>query len=159
MTQGEHEYSATLVWEGNTGEGTARYDAYSRRYRVSIEGKGELEGSADPSFRGDPALHNPEDLLLASLSACHMLTYLALCAQRGIKVLSYVDSATGRMQVDRDGGGRFEEVVLRPEITIQGSEQLARATELHERANKLCFIAASCNFPIRHEPRMSSVQA
>ncbi len=156
MTHGEHEYRATLVWEGNTGEGTARYDAYSRDYRLRFEGKPDLEGSADPNFRGSPELHNPEDLLLASLSACHMLTYLALCAQRGIKVLSYEDEATGRMLVDRDGGGRFEEVVLRPSITIQGEEHLARATELHERANKLCFIAASCNFPIRHEPRMRS---
>jgi organic hydroperoxide reductase OsmC/OhrA len=154
---GEHNYSANLRWEGEETEGTASYEGYTRGYRVSIEEKPDLLGTADPSFRGDASRHNPEDLLLASISACHMLSYLALCARRGILVLSYRDGATGRMLVDREGGGRFEEVILRPVVTIRGAEKLELARELHERAHKLCFIASSCNFPIRHEATLLPV--
>jgi organic hydroperoxide reductase OsmC/OhrA len=153
MAQEKHSYLTTLVWEGRD---TANYDAYSRRYRLSIAGKPHLEGSADPSFRGETDRHNPEDLLVGSIAACHMLTYLALCAKRGINVLGYEDAATGRMASDPDGGAHFEEVVLHPIVTIEGEEKLAKALELHERANKLCFIARSCNFPIRHEPELRS---
>jgi organic hydroperoxide reductase OsmC/OhrA len=155
MSSGNHhEYAARLEWEGNLGEGTSSYAAYSRSYRISVEGKADLLGSADPAFRGETDKHNPEDLLVASLSACHMLTYLALCAKRGIRVVGYVDEAQGLMVTDAEGGGRFESVTLRPRVAIsEGSE--AEAMELHEKARSLCFVANSCNFPILHEARVS----
>lgn len=108
-----HTYAARLAWEGNSGEGTASYEGYGRSYRVLIEGKPELIGTADPAFRGDASRHNPEDLFLAAISACHMLTYLALCARSGVRVIAYTDEAEGRMVLTGDGGGRFEEVSLR----------------------------------------------
>lgn len=148
-----HEYEAALDWEGNTGAGTADYRGYERRYRVSIAGKPDLIGSADATFRGDAALHNPEDLLVAALSSCHMLSYLALCARNGVSVISYADRATGRMVLSPPGG-RFEQVVLRPRVTIAGGERAALAMELHEQAHASCFIASSVNFPVTCEPQV-----
>lgn len=156
MTTSTHEYEAKLVWEGNTGEGTASYTSYGRRYRVLIDGKPDLVGTADPAFRGEADLHNPEDLFLASLSACHMLTYLALCAKRKIRVLDYADDARGTMVTNLAGGGKFEEVTLRPRVTVQGTEHIELATQLHDTAHDLCFIAASCSIPIRHEPTVTA---
>jgi organic hydroperoxide reductase OsmC/OhrA len=112
MNKGEHHYGAQLIWDGNRGEGTARYDAYGREYRILIEGKPELHGTADAAFRGDAGRHNPEDHFLAAISGCHMLSYLALCAKYGIRVEAYTDAATATMQEDGKGGGRFVEVVL-----------------------------------------------
>ena len=147
---GEHTYRTLLVWEGNQGAGTATYQGYSRRWRVQVDGKTDFVGSADPSFRGEPDLHNPEDLLVASLSSCHMLTYLALCARNGISVLSYFDDASGVMKTTPDGGGRFESVTLRPAVEIAESGKQPLAMELHEKAHALCFIAASVNFPVHN---------
>ena len=147
----EHGYAVDLVWEGNTGRGTAEYTAYSRRFRARVAGKPALVGSADATFRGDPALPNPEDLLVVSLSSCHMLSYLALAARARLRVLAYRDAATGRMRT-AGGGGRFEEVVLRPHVTIARDGNVELARSLHEPAHEACFIASSCNFPIRVEP-------
>jgi organic hydroperoxide reductase OsmC/OhrA len=146
----EHRYEARITWQGNRGDGTATYQGYGREYEVAIAGKPSLQGSADPAFRGDAAVWNPEDMFLASLSACHMLSYLALCAKYGIRVLTYEDRATGTMRTTRDGGGRFEEVVLHPRVTIADVAKLERARELHETAHDKCFIASSCSVPIRH---------
>ena len=154
MAAGEHGYTARVVWEGNTGEGTARYTGYGREYRVEIEGKPDLAGSADPAFRGDAARHNPEDLFLAAICACHMLSYLALCARGGVRVLRYADQARGTLRLEPGGGGRFTEVVLHPEVVIEGDEHAELALRLHERAHELCFIARSCSVPIRHAPRV-----
>jgi organic hydroperoxide reductase OsmC/OhrA len=149
MSQTEiHEYEARLEWEGNLGSGTAEYAAYSRRFRVSIAGKPDLIGSADPHFRGDEDKHNPEELLVAALSSCHMLSYLALCARRRISVLEYDDAARGLMRTTADGGGRFESVTLSPRVRIADSSRAAEAMALHEEAHRLCFIASSCNFPV-----------
>jgi organic hydroperoxide reductase OsmC/OhrA len=147
----EHRYSARLVWDGNRGTGTSAYNAYGREYRVTFEGKPVVHGSADPTFRGDPALVNPEDMLVAAVVSCHLLSYLALCAREKIAVLSYEDSAEGLMRTDAKGGGRFESIRLHPRVTIENAEHRDRALALHERAHELCFIANSCNFPIRHE--------
>lgn len=147
-----HAYSARLTWEGNSGSGTSTYDGYGRQYSVAISGKTTLSGSSDPAFRGDPALHNPEDLFLAAISACHMLTYLALCARKRINVLAYEDDATGMMSVDASGGGRFERVVLHPRVTIAAGGNLDLAIRLHHKARELCFIANSCSVPIDHDP-------
>lgn len=154
MNKGEHHYNAHLIWDGNRGDGTATYGGYGREYRVVIDGKPELQGSADPAFRGAPDRLNPEDLFLASIASCHMLSYLALCARERISVLAYEDAATGTMKEDGRGGGRFEEVVLHPRVTVASAEHIERATHLHERAHELCFIANSCSVPIRNVPEV-----
>ncbi len=145
-----HHYKLTLKWTGNKGTGTSGYRAYDRNHEILIEGKTTLLGSADPSFHGDKTMHNPEDLLLASLSACHMMSYLHVCVKAGIVVTDYIDNATGIMVVNADGSGRFIEVTLNPIVTITDESQLAKANELHQEANKLCFIANSVNFPVKH---------
>lgn len=147
-----HHYNVTMEWTGNLGQGTKDYRAYSRNHVIRSEGKPAFPGSSDPSFRGDSSRYNPEELLVSSLSSCHMLWYLHLCAVNGIVVTKYIDQASGTMEETPDGGGRFREVVLRPEIVITDSSKLDKAGELHHDANKLCFIANSCNFPIKHEP-------
>lgn len=145
-----HEYAVALTWEGNTGQGTASYAAYSRQFRAVAEGKAAVIGSADPAYRGDGTLLNPEELLVMSLSSCHMLSYLALCALRGIRVVAYTDRATGRMSADREGG-RFDEVTLHPEVVLADDAHLSAARELHEAAHASCYIASSVNFPVRHD--------
>lgn len=146
-----HEYLARVIWDGNQGQGTSTYTSYGRQYRIQVDGKPELAGSADPAFRGEADRHNPEDLFLAAISACHMLTYLALCARRGIRVVAYEDDARGTMSFDARGGGRFEEVTLHPRVMIADAKDRAAAAELHENAHRLCFIANSCSVPIRHD--------
>jgi len=149
-----HHYSTMLHWTGNHGEGTADYRSYDRSFSVAINGKPELQGSADPAFRGDKTKWNPEELFLASLSACHMLWYLHLCADEGLRVLSYRDQAAGVMEELENGSGRFTEVVLYPEVTISDADHLDKAKKLHQQAHEMCFIANSCNFPVRHEPNI-----
>ena len=129
------------------------YESYSREYRVEIEGKPALVGSSATPFRGDPALHNPEDMLVAALSACHCLSYLVLCARAGIVVETYEDAATGTMAFDRDAKVmRFTEVVLRPRVRVGAGSDHERARALHKTAHHECFIANSVNFPVRNEP-------
>ena len=148
-----HEFHAALLWTGATQGPTADYRSYSRDYRIAIEGKPPLEGSADPVFHGDAGRYNPEDLLVASLSACHLLTYLALCARAGIAVIAYEDAASGTMVLE-GGGGHFTEVVLRPRVTLATGADTAEARRLHEVAHGHCFVAASVNFPVRNEPEI-----
>ena len=151
MTTALHSYATDLVWTGNRGEGTSGYRAYDRAHEISVAGKPVIPGSSDPHFRGDATRYNPEELLVASLSACHMLWFLHLCADAGIRVERYTDSATGAMQEAADGGGHFTEVVLRPAVRVAGDVEHARIDALHERAHELCFIAQSVNFPVRCE--------
>lgn len=148
----EHRYRVQMKWTGNLGTGTSGYGAYSRNHIHVAEGKPELPGSSDPSFLGDSTRYNPEELLVASLSSCHMLWYLHLCATNRIIVEKYEDFPEGIM-VEEDGGGRFTEVILKPQVTIQSGCDPYLAAQLHHEANRLCFIANSCNFPVRHEPR------
>lgn len=147
-----HRYEVTVTWTGDRGEGTSGYRAYSRAHEVGAAGKAPIEGSSDPAFRGDPQRWNPEELLVASLSQCHMLWYLHLCAAAGVVVTGYVDRPLGTMAETVDGGGHFVEVVLRPEVTVAAAEMADRAVALHEQAHRLCFVANSVNFPVRHEP-------
>ena len=146
----DHTYAIDLVWTGNRGGGTADYTSYDRTHELHVSGKPVLHGSADPVFRGNTDRHNPEELLVAALSACHLLTYLHMCAEAGIVVTAYEDHATGVMK--QEGiGGRFTDALLRPRVTIAaGDETLAHA--LHERAHGACYIASSVNFPVRCEP-------
>ena len=148
----DHAYTVTVIWRGNTGAGTSGYRAYGRAHDVSAAGKPVIPGSSDPAFRGDPARYNPEEMLVASISSCHMLWYLHLCSANGIVVQAYEDIAEGLMVEPPDGGGAFSEVVLQPEVTLAPGTDLARALALHADAHARCFIANSVNFPIRHEP-------
>ncbi len=148
----QHHYALSVKWTGNTGMGTANYRAYERSHLIEVENKVSIQGSSDPAFRGDTTLHNPEELFLASISTCHMLWYLHLCADAGIIVTDYKDNATGTMTETTNGSGRFTEVVLHPTVTITNKMMLTKATALHLKANELCYIANSCNFPILHQP-------
>jgi organic hydroperoxide reductase OsmC/OhrA len=147
-----HHYQINLQWTGNEGTGTSDYRSYKRDHLLSGLGKMlEIPGSSDPSFRGDPGRYNPEELLVASLSACHMLWFLHLCAVNKIVVIDYQDEATGIMEETEDGGGRFREVTLHPVVTVAEQEMAARTEALHHEAHRLCFIANSCNFPVKHQ--------
>lgn len=150
----EHHFICRTVWSGAAKGPTASYDAYSREYRVDFDGKPSIKGSAAPVFRGDPALHDPEDLLVAALSACHLLSYLAVCAKGGVRVIGYEDEAEGKM-ARVDGVIRFTEVTLHPKVTIAPGSDADKAKALHERAHAVCFIANSVNFPVRHAPTIA----
>ncbi|MEZ4738563.1 MAG: OsmC family protein [Flavobacteriales bacterium] len=146
-----HNYLLELDWRGNLGQGTASYEGYSREHIIRINGKPDLIATADPLFLGDPKLHNPEDQLLAALSGCHLLTYLALCARARINVISYRDKAQGTLLLTKDGGGHFTEVVLHPEVKVADASMLEKARHFHGEVHKYCFIARSVNFPVRCE--------
>lgn len=148
----EHQYQLFTQWIGNTGSGTANYRSYERSYTISINGKAVIDGSSDPAFRGDPSKYNPEELLLASLSSCHMLWYLHLCADANVTVLEYVDEATATMVETENGSGAFKEAHLNPKITVAEEQMIEKAISLHKNANKLCFIANSVNFEVYHHP-------
>jgi organic hydroperoxide reductase OsmC/OhrA len=154
MKSHEHTYELSLRWEGNLGEGTATYRGYGRSYRVTLAGKPDFFGSADPAFLGDPTMYNPEDLLLLALASCHMLSYLALCAKHRILVVEYADQARGKMTTEGTGG-RFQEVTLRPQVTVAPGTDLDKARALHTEANRGCFIAQSVNFPVHHAPTLT----
>lgn len=147
----EHKYQAVITWTGNLGKGTSSYREYERSHSIEIEGKKVIEGSSDPAFRGDSSKHNPEDLFLSSISSCHMLWFLHLCTIEKIVVTNYVDRAEGIMKENKDGSGFFEEVTLKPEVTVLEERMAEKLDSLHEKANKMCFIANSCNFPIHHK--------
>ncbi|MET8867019.1 OsmC family protein [Nonomuraea sp. NPDC004580] len=146
-----HRYETVVTWTGDKGTGTSGYRDYGREHELSAEGPGVLLGSSDPAFRGDPARWNPEQLLVGSLSQCHMLWYLHKCSVAKVIVTGYVDTAEGVMAETAEGG-RFTEVVLRPVVTVAAPEMVETAIALHADAAKACFIAASVNFPVRHEP-------
>ena len=152
MSLDEHRYALTVRWTGNLGEGTSSYRGYSRDHDVEIPGLPVLKGSSDPTFRGDRTRYNPEQLLLAALSQCHMLSFLHVAVTNGVVVTRYIDEAEGLMRTNRDGSGQFESVTLRPRVTVAGAEHLPLMDELHHKANQLCFIARSVNFPVLHEP-------
>jgi organic hydroperoxide reductase OsmC/OhrA len=152
MPTNSHRYRVTVVWSGNRGPGTASYRAYGRDHELVAGERPPIRGSSDPDFRGDAERWDPERLLVASLSQCHLLWYLHLCAVSGVVVMSYEDDAEGVLVQGDDGGGRFGEVTLRPTITVSDQSMIEPAVELHGRAHELCFIANSVNFPVRHEP-------
>ena len=145
-----HEYDVTLNWTGARVGPTTSYQAYSREYEYRCGDKASVRGSADPHFRGDPTLYNPEELLVVALATCHLLSYLAECARGGVAVVSYEDSARGTMTV-QGGRLRFTDVVLRPRVTIAAGADAEKARALHEEAHAGCYIANSVNFPVRHE--------
>ena len=148
----EHSFRISTTWTGNDGKGTADYRSYRRDHVTTGAAKSApIAGSSDPAFRGDGSRYNPEELLVASLSACHMLWMLHLCADAGIVITDYQDDAEGTMVLASDGGGQFSRVVLRPRMTITDSARIGEAEALHARAHRLCFIARSVNFPVEHQ--------
>ncbi len=152
MAEKHHDYSITTTWTGNQGTGTSNYRSYGRDHEIDGEAKTErIAGSADPAFRGDAKRYNPEELLVASISACHMLWFLHFSAEAGVAVTSYTDSATGTMRINPDGSGEFTEVVLHPRIESSPAVSPEVLLGLHERAHAFCFIARSVRFPVRCE--------
>ena len=155
----QHNYAVQVIWTGNNGQGTKTYTGYRREHTISVQGKPPIPGSSDPSFRGDPTRYNPEELLVASLSTCHMLWYLHLCSDNHITVIDYQDAASGAMEEDETGSGRFVRVVLRPIVKISAGEDIAKARALHQEAHLKCFVARSVNFPVEVAPEISGLQS
>ena len=155
MVSRQHHYAVTVTWTGNAGNGTETYQGYERAHDIAADGKPTIAGSSDPAFLGDSKRWNPEELLVASLSACHKLWFLGLCAQAGIVVIAYHDAAEGIMHEETIGAGRFTSVTLRPKVTISTRSDPAKAMDLHRRAHEMCFIARSVNFPVNIEPDLA----
>jgi organic hydroperoxide reductase OsmC/OhrA len=152
MGLSEHHYSLAVQWTGNLGEGTSSYRGYSRSHDIVIPGLPVLKGSADPTFHGDRERYNPEQLLLAALAQCHMLSFLHVAVRHGVVVTDYQDDATGVMRLNRDGSGQFESVTLNPRVIVVDPSHVALSEQLHREANQVCFIARSVNFPVLHSP-------
>jgi organic hydroperoxide reductase OsmC/OhrA len=146
----KHIFKAAVNWTSNQNREETTSKFYSKSHKINIEGKPILNVSAAKAFKGDPELYNPEDLLLSSLASCHMMSYLYSCAQNGIEVLNYSDHAEATLEVSPDGSGRFIEVRLNPKVRIANPDKTQLALDLHKKANQLCFIANSCNFPVLH---------
>lgn len=153
-----HTYTSKIIWTGNSGTGTTDYKTYERSHTISIKNKIDIHATSDPAFRGDTTKHNPEELFLSSLASCHMLWYLHLCSTAGINVLSYEDNAVGIMEEFNNGNGKFTEVTLYPIVTLSEKNMIEKANTLHQEANKMCFIANSCNFEVKHEPICTSIK-
>jgi organic hydroperoxide reductase OsmC/OhrA len=154
-----HSFKLTVKWTGNKGVGTSKYDSYARDHLIYVENKPALLGSSDPIFKGDGSKHNPEDLFIASLSSCHMLWYLHLCADAGVVVVDYIDNATGHLKVQENGdGGCFTEVTLNPIVIVNEHSMIPKALALHQQANEKCFIANSLNFKVNHNPICNAIR-
>ena len=152
----EHSYEVQVDWTGNDGDGTKTYKGYRRDHTITSKGKPPIEGSSDPNFRGDAGRYNPEELLVASLSACHMLWYLHLCSANRITVVDYRDAALGVMQENSDGSGEFVRVTLRPAVKVAAGSDRMKARDLHHEAHRLCFIARSVKFPVEVEAEIEA---
>ena len=152
----DHLFKVALNWMKKDNISSSSTRIYTKSHHISIEGKPDLEVSAAKAFKGDPNLYNPEDLLLSSLTSCHMMSYLYCCAQHKIEVISYQDHSEATLQVNPDGSGKIVKVDLFPDIIISDSSQIELAISLHKKANELCFIANSCNFPVYHHAKCSA---
>lgn len=150
-----HTFEANLAWSKTEKASSNTNKVYIKNHLIQIKGKQDLAVSAAKAFKGDPSLYNPEDLLLSSIVSCHMMSYLYVCSQHQIDVISYIDHAIATLQTYTDGSGKIIEVILHPEVVISDPKHIELAISLHEQANKLCFIANSCNFPIKHHANCS----
>jgi organic hydroperoxide reductase OsmC/OhrA len=158
MAGKDHRYKLTVSWTGNRGTGTSRYDAYGREHTLSAAGKPDIQGSSDPAFRGDPGRWNPEELFVGSISACHKLWYLHLCAVAGVVVVDYVDHAEALMREDTEGAGRFVSATLKPQVVLAAGSDVALAERLHADAHAKCFVANSLNFPVQVEAETTALK-
>jgi len=145
-----HLFEGSLRWTGSASEVNGKL-ALARAFRVEFAGKAPIEGSSPAVFNGDDSRHNPETLMVASLMACHHLTYVAVCERSGVKLTGYTDRASGTLAI-KDGKMRMVEVVLRPRVTVADATQLERARELHDKAHANCFMSNSVNFEVKVEP-------
>ena len=149
---GVHHYAVECTWRGSTGEG---YEAYDRVHRVSAPPAAVgLELSSDPAFRGDPALLNPEQLVVAAAASCQLLSFLAVAARARLDVVDYADHAEGYMP-DDDPPLRITRIVLRPRIRVRGAVSEERVRHLCEVAHRECFIANSLTTEIEIEPELT----
>jgi organic hydroperoxide reductase OsmC/OhrA len=139
-------FSSHLEWTGAARGPTRDPITFSRDLSVSVDAIA-LPMSSAPSYRGDPARANPEQLFVASLSACQALTYLFLAAKNGIAVVAYADDAEGQLGLV-DGHMRMSRVTLRPRITLEAGTNEARARDLVAKAHDNCFIANSVSTPV-----------
>lgn|SRR5690606_14607614 len=156
----KHNYKINVEWTGNQGNGTLNYRSYSRNHKLVADGKYDvIHGSSDPAFLGDKTKYNPEELFLSSLSTCHMLWYLHLCAVNNIIVTEYLDQVTGIIDETANGIAKFTEVTLHPKVKITDAGMIDKANDLHGKANKMCFIANSCNFKINHMPTTTALMS
>lgn len=153
MAKRTHHYQVELDWTGNEGKGTCSYLAYSRNFLISGKSKPDILASSDPAFLGESTRWNPEELLVASVAACHKLWYLHLCAEAGVSVYSYKDRATGVMT--EENNGHFTGITLNPDIIIRAGDDIRLASDLHHRAHEACFIANSLNFSVLCEPSIT----
>lgn len=147
----QHRYQVTVEWTGNRGEGTASYRSYDRDCLISAENAADIAGSSDPAFRGNRSRWNPEQLLVAAASQCHMLSYLHHAAVNGVVVSRYVDHPTAVMTEDGAGGGAFTEITLHPVVSVTAESMVGTADRLHVEANRSCFVASSLAVPVQHE--------
>jgi organic hydroperoxide reductase OsmC/OhrA len=154
MAEASHAFAATVRWTGNTGTGTSAYTAYRRTHEIAVPGKPAIPCSSDAAFHGDADRWNPEDMLVGSIAACHMLWFLHLASKAGVVVESYEDRATGEMRINADGSGEFTAATLRPQVTISAGDP-ALTPELHHQAHERCFIARSLNFEVGCEPTVA----
>lgn len=152
MTVKSHEYTASIIWTGNRGSGTSKYNAYDRKWDMASEGKCVVHCSNDPVLGGDASKYNPEDMLVAAVASCHMLWYLHLCAVAGVTVTSYRDTPLAIGEMEASGAGRFTSITLRPEITITNDSDKKKALAIHDDVHQYCFIARSINFPVAFDP-------
>lgn len=154
----QHNYKLAVKWTGNQGSGTSNYKEFERSYAIQIENKAVIHGSSDPEFRGDRTKHNPEELLLAAVSSCHMLWYLHLCSEAKIVVVDYIDNATAILQETENGNGKFTSITLNPIVTVTEKAMIEQATKLHKKANEFCFVSNSLNFKVDHQPVINVVR-
>lgn len=155
----DHHYQTTITWTGNKGTGTSTLKSYERDLTMVVAGKPVIPGTSEVSIEGNKIRYNPEELLQCAVASCHMLSFLYVCAKNGVVVTAYVDHSTGTMKDTPDGGGHFTEIILKPEITIAGEINEEKLSGLHHEANKLCYIANSCNFPVYHQPIYTTVMS
>jgi organic hydroperoxide reductase OsmC/OhrA len=148
----DHNYTTLITWTGNKGTGTSSLKSYERDLTIAVDGKPEIPGTSEVSIEGNKLRYNPEELLQCAVSSCHMLSFLYLCAKNGVIVTAYIDRATGTMRDTPEGSGHFTEIILKPEITIAGIIDEVKLAKLQHEANKICYIANSCNFPVYHQP-------
>jgi organic hydroperoxide reductase OsmC/OhrA len=146
------EHAIALDWKRESERFI--YDTYNRDHVVTFEGGARVMASAAPAYRGNPALVNPEEGLVAALSSCHMLTFLAVAAKKRFVVDRYSDHAVGFLEKNAQGRLAITRVVLRPQIefsgpTVPDAKQIA---ELHELAHSGCFIANSVTTEVKVEP-------
>lgn len=154
----QHNYKLAVKWTGNQGSGTSNFKDFERSYSVIIENKLPIFGSSDPEFRGDKTKHNPEELLLAAVSSCHMLWYLHLCLEAKIVIIDYVDNATGILQEFENGNGKFTSITLNPCIIVTEKSMIEKAFELHKKANEFCFVSNSLNIEVAHLPIINVIR-